>query len=70
MVGMLTQWLFLSISAVREIHVFFPIVGHSYLPPDKIFEKNEKKERRKVIIEANEYIFSKVTTVLDMKTDF
>ncbi|CAH1099693.1 unnamed protein product [Psylliodes chrysocephalus] len=50
------------------------IVGHSYLPPDRIFGKIEKVVKRKevIIIDPKEYstIFSEFATVLDMESDF
>lgn len=58
-----------SSSRVKEIHVTYPIVGHSFLPPDRVFGRIEKKE---VVIHPNEYrtIFSEYATVLDLESDF
>lgn len=72
MVGMLMQWLYMTNSAVQEIHVIFPIVGHSFLPPDRIFGRIEKRVRKKeVIIDPKEYrsIFSEYATVLEMEKE-
>jgi hypothetical protein len=35
---------------VRELEVFFPIRGHSYLPPDRVFGRIEKEQRRIAVI--------------------
>lgn len=72
-IGMLMNWLYLTKSAVKEIHVIYPVVGHSYLPSDRIFGRIEKVVRKKdVIIEPKEYraIFSEFATVLHMENDF
>lgn len=37
---------------VREIEVIFPIRGHSYLPPDRVFGRIEKEQRRLPIIKT------------------
>ncbi|CAH1111578.1 unnamed protein product [Psylliodes chrysocephalus] len=72
-IGMLMKWLYFTRSAVEEIHVIYPIVGHLYLPPDRIFGRIQNVVKRKeVIINPKEYraIFSKFATVLDMESDF
>ena len=35
---------------VREMEVFFPIRGHSYLPPDRVFGRIEREQRRIAVI--------------------
>lgn len=52
---MLMQWLYLSQSVVKEVHVIYPIVGDSYLSSNKVFGRIEKIVRNKVIIEPKEY---------------
>ncbi|CAH1115765.1 unnamed protein product [Psylliodes chrysocephalus] len=67
---MLINWLYSIRSAVEEIYVIYSIAGHSYLPPDRNFEKLQKVVKRKeVIIDPKEYraIFSEFATLLDME---
>lgn len=49
MIGILMHWLCFKESSVQGIHVIFPIVGHSFLPPDSVFERTEKKVKKEVI---------------------
>ncbi len=35
---------------VREIEVIFPIRGHSYLPPDRVFGRIEKEQRKLSVV--------------------
>lgn len=74
MVGMLCYWLQLeSPSNIQEVRLTFPVVGHSFLPPDRVFGRIEKKVRRRnVIVDPAEYIelFEEEGTVIRLGSDF
>lgn len=59
---MLGYWLCMQApTQIKEICVTYPVVGHSYLPPDRVFGRIEKVVRSKeVIVTPEEYfeIFS------------
>ena len=41
---------------ITEVKLIFPVVGHSYLPPDRVFGRIEKEVRRKeVIVKPEDY---------------
>nr|CAI5861566.1 unnamed protein product [Callosobruchus analis] len=47
-IGMLCNWLQnLSSPNIEEVQVIFPIVGHSYIPPDRLFGQIEKVTKKK-----------------------
>lgn len=73
MIGMLSYFLSrLAPPNLNEIQLIFPITGHSFLPPDRVFASIEKKLRKlPVIIQPTEYhdIFSEHSTVFKMGTD-
>lgn len=73
-VGMLAYWLKTKApSHIKKITVIFPIVGHSFLPPDRIFGNIEREIRPlEVIVEPEDYfdIFKKYGTVLRLGSDF
>lgn len=56
--GMLLHWLlFEAPKNIKKIEVWFPIVGHSFLPPDRIFGKLEREFKSRSVIEGpEEYI--------------
>lgn len=62
MMEMLSYWLLNNAPvSVEKIEFVFPVVGHSYLPPDRVFAGIEKVIRKEsVIIKPEEYteIFS------------
>lgn len=42
---------------IKKVELFFPVTGHSYLPPDRVFGLTEKVIRKKeVIYQPREYI--------------
>ncbi|CAH1956982.1 unnamed protein product [Acanthoscelides obtectus] len=43
MLGMCLKWLSTS---VEELELIFPVVGHSFIPPDRVFAGIDKKIRR------------------------
>lgn len=50
-IHMLMQWLYSKSPAqVKEIHLFFPVRGHSFLPADRVFGRLEKDIRKKPVI--------------------
>lgn len=59
-------------SSVKHITVYFPVTGHSFLPPDRIFGRLEKKFRKmECIVHPSTYIeeFKKVGTVFQLGKD-
>lgn len=47
-IGMLCNWLLkLSPPTIKEVQVIFPVVGHSYIPPDRLFGQIEKLIKKK-----------------------
>lgn len=72
--GMLAYWLRTKApDHITKLTVTFPIVGHSFLPPDRIFGNIEREIRPlEVIVQPQEYydIFEKHGTVLRLGRDF
>nr|CAD7415046.1 unnamed protein product [Timema poppensis] len=68
-IGMLAKWLWLSSDLsgnVQSVQITFPVVGHSFLPPDRVFGRIEKIVKKKdTIVQPEEYveIFQKFGTV-------
>nr|CAH7766309.1 unnamed protein product [Callosobruchus chinensis] len=54
---MLAYWLLNEAPAhIKTLEVVFPIVGHSFLPPDRVFGLTERKiKKQNVIIMQEEY---------------
>ncbi|KAK5640066.1 hypothetical protein RI129_010877 [Pyrocoelia pectoralis] len=47
-IGMLSNWLLnASPPNIENVDVIFPVVGHSYIPPDRLFGQIEKLTKRK-----------------------
>lgn len=63
MIGMLGFWILkMAPNHIKEIEVIFPMVGHSFLPSDRVFGRIEKDIRKKyTIVDPDEYtrIFEK-----------
>ncbi|CAG4942677.1 unnamed protein product [Parnassius apollo] len=57
---MAMKWLYdvrIRYPNITEIQIIFPVTGHSFIPPDRIFAWTEKQiRRRENIIESQEYI--------------
>lgn len=72
-IGMLAHWLFsLSPDSVKFIKIIYPVVGHSYIPPDRVFGNIERVLRKKdSIITPNKYrdIFNQFGQVKLVGTD-
>lgn len=72
MLAMCLKWLSSSNSTVSEMELVFPVVGHSYIPPDRVFARIEKIIRKtEEIVEPDEYlaIFKEHGTVIKLGQD-
>lgn len=61
--GMLMKWFQTDPQHIKKLEVIFPVVGHSYLPPDRVFGNIEKVVRkRNTLVTPDEYyeIFGKL----------
>ncbi|CAF4891377.1 unnamed protein product [Pieris macdunnoughi] len=58
MITMLGKWLYLEAPRqLKRIEIIYPIVGHSFIPPDRVFAKIEKVIKTKeVITSPTEYV--------------
>ncbi|CAH1109680.1 unnamed protein product [Psylliodes chrysocephalus] len=57
MITMVCTWLQRAPTHVKSIELVFPVTGHSYIPPDRVFANIEKKIRKKdTIINPQEYL--------------
>ncbi|CAF4889712.1 unnamed protein product [Pieris macdunnoughi] len=73
MLGMLSKWLTEAPQNVKKVELVFPVVGHSYIPPDRVFAQIEKQVRKQEVIRGPEKyieIISKFSTVTALGTDF
>lgn len=53
---MVSKWLLHAPANVKSVQIVFPVVGHSFLPSDRVFGRIEKEVKRKeTIIEPKEY---------------
>lgn len=71
---MLMKWLNSDSYAhdVKCIEVIFPIVGHSFIPPDRVFAQIEKRLRKKnTIVKPDEYVevLSEFSTTCNMASN-
>ena len=58
---------------INKICLYYPVPGHSYMPPDRVFGVIEKKLRKiETIIHPEQYlkIFSESGTVIGLVLDF
>ncbi|XP_026724798.1 uncharacterized protein LOC113491826 [Trichoplusia ni] len=57
MIAMLGKWLYTEAPTnIKKIELIFPVVGHSFIPPDRLFARIEKTLKTKeVIISPSEY---------------
>ncbi|HEY0221234.1 MAG TPA: hypothetical protein VGC17_00165, partial [Lactovum miscens] len=69
-VGMCAYWLQMkSPNRIRELELIFPVVGHSYMPPDRVFATIEKVIKKKqAIVDPRDYvkIFGRFGTVIKL----
>lgn len=58
LIGMLSKWLASDAPAfLKRIELVFPVTGHSFIPPDRVFGLIEKEiKRRNIIVKPEEYI--------------
>ncbi|KAH9632998.1 hypothetical protein HF086_000358 [Spodoptera exigua] len=52
MVAMLGKWL--TTEAPRQTQIVFPVVGHSFIPPDRVFAQIEKDLKKREVISSPE----------------
>lgn len=72
LLSMLCSWLKNAPDNIQEIQLVFPMTGHSFLPPDRVFGNIEKDIRKcEVIIKPEEYInmISRFATVKRLGDD-
>ncbi|BES90131.1 transposon protein [Nesidiocoris tenuis] len=65
-IGMLSKWLRDSATDVSQVTMTFPVVGHSFLPADRVFGRIERKlKRMDTIVQPEQYleIFQQFGTV-------
>lgn len=57
MVAMLGKWLTTEVPRhIKKVEIIFPVVGHSFIPPDRVFARIEKDlKKREVIASPEEY---------------
>lgn len=71
--GMVSKYLLdYAPARIKSIEIVFPVVGHSFLPPDRVFAQIEKKIKKNEEInnpEAYERIFKEHATVLHLGTE-
>ncbi|PSN47367.1 hypothetical protein C0J52_06548 [Blattella germanica] len=70
---MISSWLRKeSPQTIEEVELVFPVVGHSFIPPDRIFGRIEKETKKlDTIIKPEDYcnIFNNYGTVIKLGTD-
>lgn len=69
MLSMLSKWLLENVS-VKHIEIIFPVTGHSFMPPDRVFGNVEKVlKKQEVIIQPEEYcaFISSSATVTNLR---
>lgn len=69
---MLSKFLQECPSYIKNIKYFYPIVGHSFIPPDRIFGRLEKQFRKITCMTSiNDYmiIFETLGTVIRISSD-
>lgn len=72
LIGMVMAWLISAPPNVKWVEIIFPVTGHSYIPPDRVFGQSEKEIKRKeVILKPEEYeeIFSHYAKVKKLGKD-
>ncbi|KAK9695533.1 hypothetical protein QE152_g32501 [Popillia japonica] len=73
-IGMMCYWLhFCAPTCIKRTEIVFPIVGHSFLPPDRVFGHIEKKLRKtSTIVDPQKYfdIIKEFSSVLKMGKDY
>lgn len=55
-VAMCTMWLTEAPEHIQKMEVIFPVVGHSFLPADRVFGRIEKEFRKRdTILKPDDY---------------
>ncbi|GBP24236.1 hypothetical protein EVAR_80089_1 [Eumeta japonica] len=55
MLAMLGKWLTIEAARhVKKVEIIFPVVGHSFIPPDRIFAQIEKDLKKREVISSPE----------------
>lgn len=57
---------------VKKVELIFPVIGHSFMPPDRVFAVIEKQIRKKdTIVQPNKYldIFSNHATIIKLGSE-
>ena len=70
--GMCSKWLTEAPQHVKRVEIIFPIVGHSFIPPDRVFAQIEKVIRkREIIANPDEYydIIKEHATLISVGND-
>lgn len=70
LITMLMYWLEKAPNNIEQVQMIFPVVGHSFIPPDRVFGASEKViKKQQTIVDPNEYlkIFSSVATVINIE---
>lgn len=73
MIAMGSKWLSQAPKHIQKVEFVFPVTGHSFLPPDRVFANIEKKLRKKdTIIDPEIYLnlFAEAGTVKRMGKDW
>lgn len=57
-IEMVSKWFSSSAPrSLKKVELIFPVTGHSFIPPDRVFGVAEKEIRkRNSIVQTNEYI--------------
>ncbi|CAG4952202.1 unnamed protein product [Colias eurytheme] len=57
-IGMISKWFSSSApKSLKRVELIFPVTGHSFIPPDRVFGVTEKEIRkRNTIVQPNEYV--------------
>lgn len=69
---MCMRWLTVAPINIENIEIIFPVVGHSFIPPDRVFGIMEREVKKiDTIVDPKDYvdIFSKTATVLRIGKD-
>lgn len=72
LISMLSNWFRNASNDITEVQLVFPMTGHSFIPPDRIFGNIEKQIKLcEIIIDPNQYIemISNFATVKRLGTD-
>lgn len=57
LIGMVCKWLHDTQYDISKVEIIFPVTGHSFIPPDRVFALTEKKIRRiENILNPDDYI--------------